>query len=111
MEYKLRILSVKCYLPDESDGDEIYLKSNGKKIWPIDAKYVQISGESAEVNLEMIIQKGDKIPIEIWDYDNFSANDHLGDLIIQADAHGQFVNEFTKKGKDKSRYALEWELG
>ena len=111
MEYKLRILGVKCYLPDETDGDEIYLISNGQKIWPTDAKYIQMSGDGAPVSIEMVIKKGDKIPIELWDYDKFSANDHLGELIIQADAHGHFVNEFTKKGKDNSKYALEWELG
>lgn len=111
MDYKLRILSLKCYLSDESDGDEIYLMSNGAKIWPTDAKYKHIGTESNAIDLEMLIQKGDSIPIELWDHDKLSANDHLGDLTIQADAHGHFVNEFTKKGKDKSKYSLEWEIG
>ena len=111
MEYKLRILSLKCYISDESDGDEIYLMSAGKKIWPTDNKYRNINVESTQIELVMIIQKGDRITIELWDHDKLSANDHLGDLTIQADAHGHFVNEFMKKGKDKSKYALEWEIG
>ena len=111
MDYKLRILNLKCYLPDESDGDEIYLKYNGNKIWPTDAKYVHIEGENTPVKVEFTIQKGDSMLIELWDYDLLSANDHLGDLTIQADAHGSYAIEFTKKGKDQSKYALEWEIG
>lgn len=111
MQYKLRILSLKCYLPDELDGDEVYLKSDGKKVWPADAKYVVASEENTPVGLEFIINKGDVISYELWDYDNLSANDYLGKLIFRADAHGHFINDFVKRGNDQSKYALEWELG
>ncbi len=111
MQYKLRILSLKCYLSDESGGDEIYLESNGKKIWPTDAKYQNIGNETTPVDLEYTISKGDTMQIKLWDHDKLSANDHLGDISINAEAHGQFVNEFKKSGSDKSRYALEWEIG
>jgi len=111
MKYKLKILSIKCYLPDESDGDEIYLISEGKRIWPTDAGYLNIKEEETRVDIEFSIEKGDRISVELWDHDKFSANDHLGSLVIEADAHGQFVNEFLKEGKDQSKYALEWEIG
>ena len=111
MIYKLRILSLKCYLPDEVDGDEVYLKSEGKKIWPISAKYEVASAETTPIGLEFIIQKGDIIVYELWDHDKLSTNDHLGNLTITADAHGHYIKEFSKSGKDKSKYALEWELG
>ena len=111
MNYKLRILNLKCYLPDESDGDEVFIKSEGKKIWPIDAKFIVASEENTPIDLEFIIQKGDVISYELWDHDRLSANDHLGDITIHADAHGQYINEFTKPGNDQSKYALEWELG
>jgi len=111
MQYKLRILNLKCYLADESDGDEIYLLTNGKKIWPTDAKYKNISVETTSLKLDFSIEKGGTMKIELWDFDTFSANDHLGDLTIEAEAHGNYKNDFTKVGKDKSRYALEWEIG
>jgi len=111
MQYKLKILNLKCYLSDESDGDEIYIISNNEKIWPVDSNFETVTAETTSLNLEYNIEKGDEMRIELWDYDTFSANDHLGEITIEATAHGHFVNEFSKKGKDKSRYALEWEIG
>ena len=111
MNYKLKILNLKCYLPDESDGDEIYLLRDGKKIWPTDAGYMHIDSENTPIGLDYVIQKGDRINIELWDHDKLSANDHLGNLTIKADAHGNYVNEFTKQGSDQSKYALQWEIG
>lgn len=111
MQYKLKILNLKCYLSDESDGDEIYIISNNEKIWPVDSNFETVTAETTSLNLEYNIEKGDEMRIELWDYDTFSANDHLGEIVIKAEAHGHFVNEFSKKGKDKSRYALEWEIG
>lgn len=111
MKYKLRLISLQCYLQDEADGDEVFLKSDGKKIWPIETKYVVANEEKTPIGLEFIIQKGDVLSYELWDYDRLSANDHLGSITISADAHGHYVNEFSKPGNDQSRYALEWELG
>ena len=111
MKYKLKILNLKCYLRDESDGDEIYLISDGKKIWPADKKYLTITEEETPIGVDFDIEKGDNIPIDIWDHDKLSTNDHLGSLIIKADSHGQFVLDFTKTGQDGSRYGLEWEIG
>lgn len=111
MLYKLRLLNLKCYLSDESDGDEIFLKSEGKKIWPVEEKFKTINAEETKLNIEFEVEKGAKMPIELWDYDVLSANDHLGDLTIVADAHGKYEVDFHKTGKDKSKYALEFEIG
>jgi len=111
MQYKLRILNLKCYLSDESDGDEIYLISKGKRIWPEKENYKTITVENTKLGLEYGIEKGGEMHIELWDYDTFSANDHLGEIIIPAEKHGHYKNDFVKVGKDKSRYALEWEIG
>lgn len=111
MKYKLKILSLKCYLPDEKDGDDIYLMSGGSKMWPPNKKFLTIADEDTPIGIELNISKGDRIPIELWDHDNLSANDHLGKLVIEADSHGRFIVEFIKMAKDKSRYALEWEIG
>ena len=111
MKYRLRILNLKCYLPDEADGDEVYIISEGKKVWPQENNYVSANKDTIPVGLELSINKGDYVSYELWDHDLFSTNDLLGSLIISADAHGQFVNDFTKEGKDQSKYALEWEIG
>lgn len=111
MKYKLKILNLKCYLPDEKDGDDIYLMSVGNKIWPSDKKCITITDEDTAIGVDISIDKGDRIPVELWDHDKLSKNDHLGSLVIEADSHGQFVLEFTKTGGDISRYALEWEIG
>ncbi len=111
MHYKLRLLTLKCYLPDETSGDEIYLISGGEKIWPTDAKYLTISAEETPLNVEFHLEKGDSFPIEIWDHDKLSSNDRLGSLVIEAENHGQFTVNFSKTGKDKSSYALQWEIG
>lgn len=111
MQYKLRLLNLKCYLSDESDGDEVFLKSEGKRIWPTETKYKTVTEETTPLNIEMEIEKGVKIPIDLWDYDALSANDHLGSLVILADAHGSYALDFRKTGHDKSRYAIEFEIG
>jgi hypothetical protein len=111
MVYKLRILNLKCYLSDEADGDEVYLESEGGKIWPTDHKFIQVTGEETAIGVDFKIQKGESMDIELWDYDMLSANDHLGRIVIQADAHGHFTNDFIKQGNDQSKYGLEWEIG
>ena len=111
MQYKIKLLNLKCYLSDEADGDEVYLKANGQRIWPVDGKYIVPKEENVPINLQLNIQKGDSMEIEIWDYDLLSTNDHLGSLTIHAEAHGQYENDFVKRGNDQSKYALEWEIG
>ena len=95
---------------DESDGDEVYIKSDGKKVWPVDAKYLLIGEENTPVGLEIILRKGGSLEIKIWDYDLLSADDHLDSLTLYAEAHGNYVKDFTKLGKDQSKYGLEGEI-
>lgn len=111
MPYGIQTQNCKYYLRDESDGDEVYIKSDGKKVWPVDAKYLLIGEENTLVGLEIILRKGGSLEIEICDYDLLSADDHLGSLTLYAEAHGTYVKDFTKLGKDQSKYELEGEIG
>ena len=111
MKYKLVLLNLKCYLSDESDGDEIFILMNGEKVWPMSEKYLTINQEETALNLEFQITKGDKFKIELWDFDVLSANDLLGTLNMEATSHGHFVADFHKTGSDTSKYGLEWEIG
>ena len=36
------LLKLNCYFTDETKQDEIFIKFNGKKIWPTDKKYVGV---------------------------------------------------------------------
>ena len=111
MKYKLRLLNLKCYLSDESDGDEIYILLNGNKVWPENQKYLTVLEETTALNVEIEITKGDMLSFQLWDFDVLSANDLLGSLDINADRHGSYNIDFSKEGKDKSKYALEFEIG
>jgi len=98
-------------LSDESDGDEIFILMDGKKIWPTEKKFLTINDENTKIDLVIEIEKGQSFNLELWDHDTLSANDLLGKLIIEANNHGHFVTDFIKTGSDGSKYALEYEFG
>ena len=108
--YTLRLKKLNCYLSDEGDADEVFLKHEGKKLWPKDGKYVEMKESSEDLKMDLKIQKGSRTTIELWDYDRWSPNDLLGTFTIVADqSGGPFTTEMVKKDS-KSHYSLEWEL-
>ena len=111
MIYKLKLLKLYCYLPDEADGDEIYLLMNGERVWPVNEKYRTITEQETRLDLPFEINKGDSLDFELWDFDALSKNDLLGKLTIVASAHGNYKSDFVKTGADQSKYALEYEFG
>ncbi len=112
IHYKLKLLKIHCYIPDESDADEVYLKMNGKKIWPVNGnKYESMKDNSFPLDLEFKVEKGSKNLIEIWDYDVISADDLLGTVEIKADqAGGPFNADMVQKETDHAKYSLEYEI-
>jgi len=106
-EYKLTVLNLHCYLPEEEDGDEIYLKCLGDRIWPVNNRYYPIYAETTPINIAMAGHKGDRLTIELWEFDVLAANIYLGNLAVVADVHGHYTNTFAKMGQDGSKYALE----
>lgn len=108
--YNLRLLNINCYISDEADADEVFLKFNGKKIWP-KSKYEKMKDGSLKLNVEIKVEKDSKNILEIWDYDFWTPNDKLGTLTINADKMGgPFTTDFTKTDKGTSRYSVEWEM-
>ena len=116
METKLtlELLKLNCYISDESDADEVFLKFNHKKIWPVKHHYESMNKGSLTVEVEIgELEVNSIIEIELWDYDLLSANDLLGTFRITADkAGGPFNTDLTpnKKKSDHARYNLEWQL-
>ncbi|MGB3466950.1 MAG: hypothetical protein WBA74_16845 [Cyclobacteriaceae bacterium] len=109
---RIKIHNIKCKLPDEIDKDEIYLKHNGKKIWPSGAIYHRLdTGDLAEVDLVLEVGNG-WVEIELWDFDFLSRNDHLGRFRFKVDDEkGEFTNtmELLEKNSTAS-YVMKWEI-
>ncbi|WP_258104436.1 hypothetical protein [Marinoscillum sp. MHG1-6] len=109
---KIRLTSVQCTTPDEIDKDEMYLKMNGKKIWPEgDSFYRLDTGDKVELGLEIEVQEGWN-EIELWDYDYVSLNDLLGVFKFTVDSNlGQYSTSMEILEKDSTAsYILFWEI-
>lgn len=109
----IRLNRIKCNVPDEIDKDEMFLKFEGEKIWPIDSKYFKIDADDkVDVNHEMEVSAG-WIEIQLWDFDFVSKNDHLGSFKLKVDdTSGKYSASMklnTKETKSASYY-MEWEV-
>ena len=109
--HSLKLLSLKCYVPDEADLDEAYLKIGGKKIWPESEKYVRVPHGDTSVGTTIgDLNKGDSVVVELWDYDSFSFDDKLGDFNLILDQFGKFETELKRHKGTPASYGLEWEF-
>ena len=91
----LRLTSITCEMPEETDKDEIYLMFQGQKIWPPTKKFQQIDVDE-EIDLDVQLRVSDDwAEIELWEYDYTSKNDHLGTFHIRTDDLGSFTEILT----------------
>ena len=109
---KLHITQLKCNVNDEFDGDEIYLKYDGKKIWPARLFKGIRTGEELSIDLFIEVPEDQKIIIELWEYDLLTMNDHLGSFeVILNEYGGPFQTSLKLKEKDYiASYLLTWEV-
>jgi len=104
-----------CYFVEEENYDDVYLKYNGKKIWPVNKRMKHIMMDTTtELHVDIKnVEPNQKIIIELWDHDWLSANDHLGsfELLIE-EIGGPFTTDMkrNKSETDKAKYTLEWEV-
>jgi len=106
------IKSVQCTTPDEIDKDELYLKMNGKKIWPSGDRYHRVdTGDRVEVMMELEVNEGWN-EIEVWDYDYTSRNDLLGVFKFNVnDVPGTYSTSMTLLERNSTAsYYLYWEI-
>ena len=109
---KIRINSVQCMTPDEIDKDEMFLKMDGKKIWPEGEKYHRVdTGDKAEVGMELQLKEGWN-EIELWDFDYVSLNDKLGRFKFKVDNEpGKYSTSMEVLERDSTAsYLLFWEI-
>ena len=101
-----------CIVNDEIDKDEIYLKCDGKKIWP-KGIYKRIdTNETFGLDNTVVETESEKIEIEIWDFDYLTANDLLGTFVmIPGKEKGNFTTSMkTKNSSSTASYILAWSV-
>ncbi|MEP1095291.1 MAG: hypothetical protein ABJG78_09285 [Cyclobacteriaceae bacterium] len=109
---KIRLNKVHCTLPDEIDKDEMYLRHDGRKIWPKGSIYYRVdTGDVAPVNLTLDVEEG-WTEIELWDFDYLSRNDFLGTFRFKVDGSPGLYSNTMKLVEENSTaaYVLQWEI-
>ena len=110
----VKLLKLDCYLTDENDSDEVYLKVNGKKIWPEDKAFESI--DYGEYQVDAIIKDISPeswVQIELWDQDVLTANDKLGTFDLYVDkVSGPFNTDMkvNKSETKKAKYNITWKI-
>ena len=108
---KCKLVALKCYRASESDGDEVFIKAEGKKLWP-QQKYASIK-ETEEVTINLILPTHghEKIVLELWESDLFSS-ELLGYFQFTLNGEmGQYSTDLKLRDpKSNHRYALLWEI-
>ncbi len=104
-----------CYMVEEHDYDDVYLKMKGDKIWPLNRKNQPMQMDSsAELNVEINeIEEGQVVNIELWDWDFISKDDLLGIFtMIVEETGGPFSTDMVQNTKETNtaKYTLTWEV-
>lgn len=111
----IKLNSIMCECPEETDKDEIYLIYKGQKIWPSDKKFLKIdTDEELAIGLKTQVTKLGWMSIELWEYDLTTRNDHLGTFHLEIDSDEPSKNTaiLTRNEAEANRagYMLNWEV-
>ena len=109
----LRLDSLVAFLQTEKDGDEIFIKYNGQKIVPSEAKFIRMTtDEPVPLQVELPLDQTQQwVELELWDYDRFSANDHLGNFRLLVDEVAEnFTAELRREAESEGKYVLNWSV-
>ena len=105
-----RLLELNCYISDE-DADEVFLKQNKKRIWPVNKKYIEMKDAELKIGVDLQAEKDTMIEIELWDYDTWSPNDKLGTFKMLVDQRGgPFTSDLIGEKGIGAKYSLKWEV-
>lgn len=113
--YTLVLSELHCYFVEESNFDDVYLKYQGKKIWPQHKRQQPIMMDTT-TKLKVEINKitvGEEVVIELWDWDFLSPNDKLGTFTIHIEEDsGSYSTDMVQNLKEtkKAKYTLDWKV-
>ena len=107
---KCALKLLRCHHSSESNGDEIYLKYQNKKIWPEVRYKVFKSADEIALNVDLDLKDNEKpVTIELWEKD-FLKDDFLGHFqFVPFGSVGEFIVDLKKKNMTGvQRYSLVW---
>lgn len=107
----VRLKTLLCYQNDEEKYDDIFIKYQGRRIWPTNKKHEDVAIGSMPLMVDISdVTPNEEMILEIWDYDLWSANDLLGKAKMIPDRPGgpYMVDMTPIDDKETARYSLEW---
>jgi len=109
-QFKLQLVQIKCITPEESGGDETYIKVNGNRVWKKNMK----KNTSRSLLAVPPISFNCPISIRIYDEDLYS-DDYCGRYIVNVtssdynDLGRNKLQEFTGIGQD-CKYEITYKI-
>jgi hypothetical protein len=112
---KLQLIQLQAHFQTEQNGDEIFLKMKGKKIWPLKRGFYSCLKQSTQIQLniekEVEVKPNQKVSIELWEHDFLFIRKKLGEFNLLVDqTGGPFVTDLQLASKEFARYSLMWEV-
>jgi hypothetical protein len=107
-----RILSIFAYHQTETNGDEIFLKVDGKKVWPTNKRFVELPSGYLSVNSEIpIANPGDVMELKLVEFDPILPNKEIGIFPIETvEIGGPYTTDLKLQGSSYAKYSLTWEI-
>lgn len=108
----LHLRRLYCHVVEENGYDDVYLKADGAKIWPVGKKQQPVHEDTVtELDLEIMdLPPGQVYEIQLWDWDRFSADDLYGTFPLLIEEGGPFTTDLIRNDRktSKAHYTLEW---
>ncbi len=96
-QFALELVKIKCLVSEDGGGDETYIKVDGNTIW----NYGSNDMENQDTRILNSVRRTPfncPIVLEIYDEDNTSADDLLGQLIVNVSP-----DDYRKIGREQSK--------
>jgi hypothetical protein len=108
-ELSLKISRLFIHKSHEQDGDEIYIKFAGKKIWPSVKRYHSFI-DAADIGITIeLTELSQWIELELWDYNFLLPSLRLGIFrILPENKGGPYHCELIRRNGTFSKYLIEW---